>query len=289
MDKSLPPLPECWSGSPVTITWKEDGETTTREVYTADQMRAYARAALQPQQVASADRGEAVAWQSREAGTNDEWSLCLNEKHKTATAASPDWEVRPLYAATPPSPAESADTSTGDDARHARENPPPPLPPATLLYENEGDGTKVYGYTAEQMQSRPAAPSGVSDARALLEKLIAQWSAAADECDAMAARVGGNLELERDASQYRQTVYQGGLVLAALDQPQPGRVEGMVLVPVEPTKEMRHAGRDAHHQAEKAIEEGSNENWNRFGLRENRAAHVYAAMIAAAPTAGGAK
>jgi hypothetical protein len=42
----LPELPMCWSGSPVTVTWAEDGETTTREVYTADQMRAYALATL---------------------------------------------------------------------------------------------------------------------------------------------------------------------------------------------------------------------------------------------------
>lgn len=54
----LPELPECWTGSPVTVTWAEDGEQTSREVYTADQMRKYARAAVE---AALRQSGEAVA------------------------------------------------------------------------------------------------------------------------------------------------------------------------------------------------------------------------------------
>ena len=42
-DGENPPLPSCWTGSPVTVTWAEDGETSTREVYTAEQMVAYRR------------------------------------------------------------------------------------------------------------------------------------------------------------------------------------------------------------------------------------------------------
>lgn len=42
-DGENPPLPLCWTGSPVTVTWAEDGETSTREVYTAEQMVAYRR------------------------------------------------------------------------------------------------------------------------------------------------------------------------------------------------------------------------------------------------------
>ena len=34
----LPELPPCWTGSPVTVTWREDGEKSTREVYTRDDM-----------------------------------------------------------------------------------------------------------------------------------------------------------------------------------------------------------------------------------------------------------
>ena len=38
----LPPLPMCWTGSPVSVTWAEDGEVTTREVWSESQVRKYA-------------------------------------------------------------------------------------------------------------------------------------------------------------------------------------------------------------------------------------------------------
>jgi hypothetical protein len=39
---TLPDLPKCWSGSPVTVTWAEDGETTTREVWSEPQVQKFA-------------------------------------------------------------------------------------------------------------------------------------------------------------------------------------------------------------------------------------------------------
>ena len=47
IDIEYPPLPRCWSGSPVTVTWLEDGEQTTREVYSSDQMHEYALKAVE--------------------------------------------------------------------------------------------------------------------------------------------------------------------------------------------------------------------------------------------------
>lgn len=47
IDIEYPPLPRCWSGSPVTVTWAEDGEQTTREVYSSDQMHEYALKAVE--------------------------------------------------------------------------------------------------------------------------------------------------------------------------------------------------------------------------------------------------
>lgn len=47
IDIEYPPLPRCWSGSPVTVTWAEDGEQTTREVYSSDQMHEYAIKAVE--------------------------------------------------------------------------------------------------------------------------------------------------------------------------------------------------------------------------------------------------
>jgi hypothetical protein len=60
--------------------------------------------------------------------------------------------------------------------------------------------------------------------------------------------------------------------------------DGFVLVPREPTPEMREAGRNAHFEVEEAVLAGDN-GWTLFGLRANRAAHVYSAMLAAAPSA----
>jgi hypothetical protein len=67
----------------------------------------------------------------------------------------------------------------------------------------------------------------------------------------------------------------------------PSGVDGWQLVPAEPTYAMRAAGRAAHYEAEtRAISE-----WyaGKAGMswRENRASHVYSAMLAAAPTPQG--
>ena len=43
VDIPWPPLPKCWTGTAVTVEWQEGG-STTREVYTDEQMRVYAQA-----------------------------------------------------------------------------------------------------------------------------------------------------------------------------------------------------------------------------------------------------
>ena len=83
--------------------------------------------------------------------------------------------------------------------------------------------------TAALATPHPEQAASQGDAVALVQKLIAQWTKQADECDALARRLGGSddnhtqrhiyNELMRDAAQYRQTVYQGGLILAALSSP----------------------------------------------------------------------
>lgn len=77
---------------------------------------------------------------------------------------------------------------------------------------------------------------------------------------------------------------------AALEQPQ-NHIEqhlGMVpagwkLVPVEPTREMIEDGKDAHYEAEKRIQEPGAWKQGGFAKRAVRAAHVFQAMLAAAP------
>lgn len=55
---------------------------------------------------------------------------------------------------------------------------------------------------------------------------------------------------------------------------------GMVAVPVEPTEPMRESGKSAHYHAE--VECTERFEATEFGLRANRASHVYRAMIKAA-------
>ncbi|HZX80498.1 MAG TPA: hypothetical protein VFE72_06065, partial [Lysobacter sp.] len=73
---------------------------------------------------------------------------------------------------------------------------------------------------------------------------------------------------------------------AALAAPAQGAVpDGWALVPREPTEAMHEAGKLAHHEAEtRACDEASLGTRGMY-LRANRAAHVYAAMLAAAPQA----
>jgi len=69
---------------------------------------------------------------------------------------------------------------------------------------------------------RPEQAASQGDAVELVQGLIAQWTQQADQCEADAKRLGEGMvsrELIRDAAQYRQTVYQGGLILAALASP----------------------------------------------------------------------
>ena len=77
---------------------------------------------------------------------------------------------------------------------------------------------------------------------------------------------------------------------AALDQPQNHVPEagnmvpaGWKLVPVEPTRGMIEAGKDAHYEAEKRIQEPDAWKQGGFAKRAVRAAHVFQAMLAAAP------
>lgn len=79
-------------------------------------------------------------------------------------------------------------------------------------------------------------------------------------------------------------------IRAALDKPK-NHIEqhlGMVpagwkLVPVEPTLGMIEAGQDAHYDAEKRIQEPGAWEQGGFAKRAVRAAHVFQAMLAAAP------
>ena len=77
---------------------------------------------------------------------------------------------------------------------------------------------------------------------------------------------------------------------AALDQPQnhvpdAGNMApaGWKLVPVEPTQGMIEAGKDAHYEAEKRIQEPGAWKQGGFAKRAVRAAHVFQAMLDAAP------
>lgn len=96
----LPELPECWTGSPVTVTWAEDGEQTSREVYTADQMRKYARAAVE---AALRQSGEAVAWRVEwDAARKTYWI----QYHDETDPLPESWDdkpkrIIPLYTAPP--------------------------------------------------------------------------------------------------------------------------------------------------------------------------------------------
>lgn len=77
---------------------------------------------------------------------------------------------------------------------------------------------------------------------------------------------------------------------AALDKPQnhvpdAGNMvpAGWKLVPVEPTQGMIEAGKDAHYEAEKRIQEPGAWKQGGFAKRAVRAAHVFQAMLDAAP------
>lgn len=77
---------------------------------------------------------------------------------------------------------------------------------------------------------------------------------------------------------------------AALEQPQDHPEQrldmvpaGWKLVPVKLTQEMLAAGRDAHYKAENRIQEPGSWEPGGFAKRAVRAAHVFQAMLAAAP------
>ena len=73
---------------------------------------------------------------------------------------------------------------------------------------------------------------------------------------------------------------------AALEQPQvnsPEIPEGWKLVPVEPTDEMREAGKDAHYEAETRTSDADAWSLTGFAHRVVRASYIYRAMLAAAP------
>ena len=58
---------------------------------------------------------------------------------------------------------------------------------------------------------------------------------------------------------------------------------GWKLVPVEPTEEMRDAGKDAHYEAETRTSDSDAWSLTGFAHRAVRASYVYRAMLAAAP------
>ena len=73
---------------------------------------------------------------------------------------------------------------------------------------------------------------------------------------------------------------------AALEQSQVNSQEipeGWKLVPVEPTDEMREAGKDAHYEAETRISDADAWSLTGFAHRTVRASYIYRAMLAAAP------
>ena len=58
---------------------------------------------------------------------------------------------------------------------------------------------------------------------------------------------------------------------------------GWKLVPVEPTEEMRDAGKDAHYEAETRTSDSDAWSLTGFAHRAVRASYIYRAMLAAAP------
>lgn len=64
--------------------------------------------------------------------------------------------------------------------------------------------------------------------------------------------------------------------------------EGMVLVPREPTEAMWAAAIKASCESDEVYnKDRSPDVWQKFGLRKNRIAHVFNAMLAAAPADAG--
>jgi hypothetical protein len=217
---------------------------------------AAAALATPPSPAESADRGEAVAWRIQP----KEWN-----RPPILTRFAEDAEemrelgatVTPLYATTPPSPAESA-----VDGRF-----PAPIRNPEAWPPNYANGyNDALRLATEEGFARPrasAAPSGVSDAvRDAIQHIRDQYPydlfpPAGESLACKGARMArltcDNIELE-----FKRLMEER--------QPQPGRVEGMVLVPAEPTLAMENA-------------------WHKhYG---NTFRGRYRSMIAAAPTAGG--
>lgn len=176
-------------------------------------------AALQSQQVASADRGEAVAWRIQP----KEWN-----RPPILTRFAEDAEemrelgatVTPLYAATPPSPAESAEGAMTVDewAELYRLREDAKGPDGFGTWKDAAVAERVRRVEAERALAS-AAPSGVSDAmvRAAQDAYTARRYANADP------RFGPPTGLHRPGADETRAMLEAALAC----QPQPGRVEGM--------------------------------------------------------------
>jgi hypothetical protein len=159
----------------------------------------------------SADRGEAVCFRFQL--QTGEWSRWLSMEDlvhygpdgNLVDGPHPDWKrVEYAYAATPPSPAESA-----VDGRF-----PAPIRNPEAWPANYADGyNDALRLVTEEGFARPAAPSGVSDA--MVERA---WHLARNAWMA-ASRHGTQEAADQDAIHT--------LTAALAIQPQPGRVEGV--------------------------------------------------------------
>lgn len=108
--------------------------------------------------------------------------------------------------------------------------------------------------------------------------------------DAMDDMAGDSRLLDMTQSRVHQFDAARDALRAALDNLQCGCEQnlnmipaGWKLVPVELTHEMLRAGRDSHYEAEKRIQDKDAWSPGGFAKRAVRAAHVFQAMLAAAP------
>lgn len=233
--------------------------------------------ALQSQQVASADRGEAVAYRYKD--SRGHWRYVGSRPNFPTEYRSLNPE--PLYAAAPPSPAESAEgdapdwdegarhTSIVEIARAAGAEKLGVLAAPLKQVAVAGDhGVELREpmedyFDAGQMHAaldRAAAPSGVSDALDILAKFNA--------LDCVTPAHATDEEVRRWNCPCVSASEAQELLIAAIalrHQPQPGRVEGMVLVPVDPLLAKLREVLGADGSVYREIK----------------------AMLAAAPTAGG--
>jgi hypothetical protein len=120
---TLPDLPKCWSGSPVTVTWAEDGETTTREVWSEPQVQkfaydygeqCFAAGFEQGRLASSAPQGEAAATVCL-VGDRYAHGHMIEVQLQLAGEDAPTPKIGDRYYTTPPPASQSATPSDGPD------------------------------------------------------------------------------------------------------------------------------------------------------------------------------